>query len=389
MQKTRLGIEAALESVPDTLEQTYRNILRRISRDDRDLVKQTLLWLAYSVRPLAFDELCEAVAIDERFAGVDENARLLQPEDLLSTCSSLVHIDSKKDMIALAHSSVLLYLISDQIRTSDVHDFYIDPSTAHTTLTRKCVSYLCDKKLESGYCTGPEELEERGEDLPLLDYVVENWRHHARSLEEEQLRNDHFTRDLLFRFFNTASLPRGGNFGSWVQLYVPEAKFQFENLSPTFCAASFGLLGILKLIFSVQGTRDLECRGGIHRSTPLHVASYYGHPEVVDFLIGVGADVNEHNDNGKSGLECASFLGMDAIVRSLLKAGADPNFRNLEGQTPLFFAVLEGQQMCIKYLLEAGANTENIDGNGRSVGDISEMRLHRRIVKMRICDEKG
>lgn len=374
VQKTPLGIKAALDAVPATLEQTYCNILLRISKEDRRIAQQALLWLAYSTRPLAFEELCEAAVVDERYLGVDENARLLQPDDLLTILSSLIHFDSKKDTVVLAHSSVLLYLTSDHIRESDVSGFYIDPSKAHTKLTRLCISYLCSEELADGYRKDAEDLDEREEDLPLLYYAARNWRIHAHYLEREQRTIDETTKTLLLRFFETASRPLGGNFGSWVQLYMLGAELIIEDASPTYYAARFGLLGILKMILSVQGTKDLERQGGRRGSTPLHAASAFGHLEVVNVLLAAGAQIREHNAKGECALQWAVLYGSDTVVRRLIEAGADPDYRNLQGHTPLYYAMRYEHKSCAKVLLEAGASQDNIDGHGKSAARLGEQQ---------------
>jgi len=57
LQKTLVGVKAALDAVPATLEQTYCNILLRTPSEDRDMAKQAFLWLAFSTRALEFAEL--------------------------------------------------------------------------------------------------------------------------------------------------------------------------------------------------------------------------------------------------------------------------------------------------------------------------------------------
>jgi ankyrin repeat protein len=55
------------------------------------------------------------------------------------------------------------------------------------------------------------------------------------------------------------------------------------------------------------------------------LASYYGHPELVELLLARGADANQANFKGQTPLAGAVFKGKAEIVRALLAAGADPN----------------------------------------------------------------
>ena len=370
VQRTPLAIKAALEAVPSTLEQTYCNILRRIPGEDRDLAKKAFLWMAFSVRALHFEELCEAVILDEESGTVDEDARLLQPEDLLQVCSSLVSFDTKENTVVLAHSSVLEYLISEQIKESEAREFHLDLASADTSLARQCVSYLCSPKLQSGYCISETEIDDRYQDLPLLDYAVESWPIYAQRIEKRDI--DGVTRHFLLHFFETSKLPQCGNFGAWVQLYFPAARLRFETSTPLYYAARFGINSMVKMILAVQGTQDLEVRGGRRGSTPLHAASSRGCFEVVQTLLGAGANPNAVNEMGESVLHYATGGGRPNVVKALLDAGADPNSRDRHGRTSLSYGLKHGHRFCIMALLEAGADTTNIDGRGFDATDLAE-----------------
>ena len=370
VQRTPLAIKAALEAVPPTLEQTYCNILRRIPGEDRVLAKKAFLWMAFSVQALYFEELCEAVILDEKSGTVDENARLLQPEDLLQVCSSLVSFDTKEDTVVLAHSSVLEYLTSEQIKESEVREFYLDPASADTRLARQCVSYLCSPKLQSGYCIRYIDLKDRYQGMPLLGYAADSWPVYAQRIEKRDI--DEVTRHLLLRFFETSKLPRCGNFGAWVQAYFPSARIKFETSTPLYYVARFGIHSMVKMILAEQGTRDLEVRGGRRGSTPLHVASAFGRLEVVQTLLAAGANAKESNEMGECGLEFATIYNKLDIVKALLDAGADPNFRNEYGRTPLYHAISNSHDDCSIALLEAGAYPTNIDGKGSDAANLAE-----------------
>ncbi|MTE13350.1 ankyrin repeat domain-containing protein [Nocardia sp. CT2-14] len=62
--------------------------------------------------------------------------------------------------------------------------------------------------------------------------------------------------------------------------------------------------------------------------TPLMLAAYYSHPEVVNAILERKADPNFGNEKGQTPLSAAVFKGSDVIVQALLAAGADPNAGN-------------------------------------------------------------
>ena len=73
-------------------------------------------------------------------------------------------------------------------------------------------------------------------------------------------------------------------------------------------------------------------------STPLHCATWKGHPDVVALLLKLGADVNARNNNdhwGTTPLHAAAHANQRAIAELLIEHGADIHATNLDGRTPL------------------------------------------------------
>lgn len=58
-------------------------------------------------------------------------------------------------------------------------------------------------------------------------------------------------------------------------------------------------------------------------NTPLMLAAYHGHAELVAALAAHGADVDLANDRGQSPLAGAAFKGYVEVAKALLAAGAD------------------------------------------------------------------
>ncbi|MGO3506832.1 MAG: ankyrin repeat domain-containing protein [Brachybacterium tyrofermentans] len=58
-------------------------------------------------------------------------------------------------------------------------------------------------------------------------------------------------------------------------------------------------------------------------NTPLMLAAYHGHAELVRELAARGADVDLANDRGQSPLAGVAFKGHTAVAQVLLQAGAD------------------------------------------------------------------
>lgn len=76
-----------------------------------------------------------------------------------------------------------------------------------------------------------------------------------------------------------------------------------------------GDLGTVKQFLAYRDAKkvqfDINCKGRTKYIgwTPLHLAIYFGHSDVVKFLIARDADVNAINENGDTPIHKAAFIG--------------------------------------------------------------------------------
>ena len=106
--------------------------------------------------------------------------------------------------------------------------------------------------------------------------------------------------------------------------------------------------------------------------TPLILAGYAGHGEMVSALVEAGADPCKPGDaRGNTALMGVAFRGHDAIASQLIATGCDINATNAMGQTALMMAAMFGRERQIDLLLAAGADAGVVDLQGNTAASVA------------------
>ena len=103
----------------------------------------------------------------------------------------------------------------------------------------------------------------------------------------------------------------------------------------------------------------------------LHIACIFGKPNVVDYLINEGADVEMIDFRGATPLHCAAQRGHQNALLLLLHAGTDINKKDNDSNTALHLASQNGHDGCVKALLfysesvecDLEMNAQNLNGD--------------------------
>jgi ankyrin repeat protein len=120
------------------------------------------------------------------------------------------------------------------------------------------------------------------------------------------------------------------------------------------------LSGDLKAVSSeLDKDRDFPGRvneiGPQLQLTPVHVAAFKGHVEIVRYLVSKGVSAALRNRYRATPLMDASGSGQVEVVRALLSLGADPNATD-GSNTPLTLAAVGGKTEVARILLDGGAS---------------------------------
>ncbi|KAF9874801.1 hypothetical protein CkaCkLH20_07938 [Colletotrichum karsti] len=307
--RTGRDIRRVLSDIPSTLNETYAGILNRIPGQDKDIAREALTWLCFSLRPLRLVELAEAVVIEEGDTDIDGDSRLNDPAVVPQICLGLVH--ASKGVVTLAHDSIRTFLQSDWIRTSTASDFALDAAEAHRRIMRRCLTYLNLDPFISGPVHSLPQVDERFRNYPLLRYATFMWPIHSERfpLEKED-------ENLILDLFETKKLKNGGPFDAWVQFLLRDVDLNsIHNTQPLYYAASFNMTSILELILRPEHNVDVNKRGGRYSSPPLFVALWRRKEQAAKLLVKAGADPDKIDTSGQTSRDLALRAGMFDIIK--------------------------------------------------------------------------
>ena len=96
------------------------------------------------------------------------------------------------------------------------------------------------------------------------------------------------------------------------------------------------------------------------------------HPEKIQALLDLGADVNVRDYKGKTALHRAATAGFLGSMEVLLENGAEIDAADEKGETPLFDAVRAGRVAAVALLLERGSDPAVSSAKGVSVTSLAK-----------------
>ena len=359
-----------LNELPETLDETYEQILKGINKAQKDNAHRLLQCLTVAARPLRVEELAELLAFDFQASSsggiptLKEDWRWEdQEEAVLSTCSSLITIVPNGDsrVVQFSHFSVKEYLTSPRLARSshgDVSRFHIDLESAHTIMAQACLATLFRLEEHAGNSDANES--------PLVAYAARYWVAHAR-FDKVSPR----VRDGIDDLFDISK----SHFTAWLRVHDIDERWAFFSYSstngtgsPLYYAAFCGFYDLAEHLI-MKHPEQVNARGGLNLS-PLPAALYKRHFHVANLLYRHGAVVNVQDSIMDTPLNMASASGHVDTMRWLLDHGADANAQNSTRWTPLHDAVNNMHLDAVRVLLEHNANI-----NSQNVNDDTPLYL--------------
>ena len=352
-----------INQMPETLDETYEQILKNINKAQKDDALRLLQCLTIAVRPLRVEELAELLAFDFPTPTSGGIPKLKedwrwddQEEAILSICSGLIAVVRSGDsrVVQFSHFSVKEYLTSLRLARSDgdISQFFIDLDAAHTILAQACLGTLLRLDDRAG-TSGAKE-------FPLVKYAAQHWVDHARinNVSSRVL-------DGMDDLFDTSK----PHFAAWLLVHDMDETWAYVSHgpprgfgSPLYYAALCGFYDLAERLIT-KYPEQVNAGGGRIRA-PLLAALYKRHFGVASLLLQHGAAMDIRDKIGWTPLHAAPVSGQVDIMRWLLNHGADANAQTIGGRTPLHLAALKKQPDAVRVLLEHNADVNlrnNVD----------------------------
>ncbi|KAE9366849.1 ankyrin [Stipitochalara longipes BDJ] len=409
---TRRNLVSTLNSLPETLQETYERMLFQIDRQHRSLASAMLTWLTFSLRPLTIRELVEAIALSSHLGESElgfeyDEYRLSDPNDIALICPGLIQVRkpfencnsseaygslenrslnvyhygseheatgySDLDEVSLAHFSVKEYLTSSYLPELLSNGYHLKEADSHVLIAYACLRYLLIH-LNEEKCS----LTSLNSTYPLAQYAARFWINHTKIADEFKQC------ESLLPLCRQVLSPQSWVYNRWLQIYDPDlpglliAGDQDElNLIdgkvplkyPLYYMAQAGINSVTQMLINEDpdGVGVGLASWGIEGS-PLQTAAFRGHIDIVRLLLDNGADLNDSEALSSTPMSPQAYMsplcaacdkGHTEIVRLLVERGAyfgPGNPFAIHKPSALYLAALQGHNEIVALLVDKGAS---------------------------------
>lgn len=346
------AIRNALKSLPQTLDESYDRILMSIqSEEEKELIRRTLQFIIFAIRPMTMEEIAEAVVIKDSSIALDPDDRFHTPEHLVKNVRSL--LTTTGGYLGLSHYSVQEYLQSPRISTSPASYFAMTKSNADEEISRRCLTYLAYDDFNVGPCKSDAEFKLRLVDYPFLKYAANSWFVHSR---EEQAQ-----RSVSYLFAKIWTIIESPKYLSWYQAFRDKTipwiwkykTYKITNPRIIYFPALWGLHVLLERL--IIDDANVNIQGGYY-SQALQAAAINQNHQCFKLLLDHGANVHAQGGYFGYALQASASIGCEDMVKALVERNCCVDAEGGAFGNALYAASSGGHTGTVCMLIEAGAD---------------------------------
>ena len=328
----------ALNNLPRGLTPTYERILRRINESDievQKLAQRTFRWLYFASHWLNSKSICQAVAIEIADSRIDDEA-LPDEADILRHCGSLIRRSADGEELEFAHFTAKEFFTQlGNGKDNEFTAYVMDAEVVKQELAKVCLTYITMPEFDHCKVISLEAYETEIEEHPFSFFADWRWSELVRDWHDNELVQ------LLKKFFDPS---KKGVLISWAQRELIPKGSQPGYDQPR------GLAHVV---------------AGIKEATPLHFASMLALPDICEWLLKSGIDVDSWSTFGTP-LQCAIITDVRFSDAYIWRSG-EIDFKGMRDPD------INRRLATVDILLEAGSNPNILYKTGE--GDLSTLTL--------------
>ena len=276
-------LDRLLESLPQSLDETYERVLCSIEDFLVQDARRVLMFVCYSLQPPSVQEIIEVIAVDlNESMRLETKRRLQDANDIRAICPGLLEFEtplpvapgkrSEPPKVYIAHFSIKEYLESGRIRHQRAAIFGLASETAHLEIFQILLLYQQELIYPVVMMASIAEL-----DYPLAFYSTTLWADHYEEAGSPVSAASYFILNVFKWLCSSANLN--------VSLEAHRAAHHDVNL--TLCkvkylvyfAARLGLDTVLRSMLSTTHVDDCT-KSGLHVTCAAELWKRIGRIEV-------------------------------------------------------------------------------------------------------------
>jgi hypothetical protein len=256
-------------------------------------------------------------------------------------------ITVQNDTVYLVHQSVKEFL--REVSSIPSKRLSLQSNESHLDIAISCLTYLSFKEFETVEVVyDPMSRSNKAfVDDPFFSYCSIHWLDHMRQLDDQSQRAPLLKTAFLYHAKSKVTMELAWN------VYDRSISHSLLGLKPLIIATHYSLPNLIQFLLDDGEDINHVCP---YHGNALQVAVREGKDDIVRYLVEHGADVNAHDGRTGTALQVAAYNGQKDIVRYLVERGGDITAHGGYYGNAAQAAQRQGYINIVNYLVGKGAD---------------------------------